>query len=67
MPVFVASRDASSSGSNIGLKATVNAQSTIRPARNNRLEVHLIPKINNNKRVGANKAHNRLFQRGEVV
>nr|GMD91007.1 hypothetical protein TSOC_012191 [Ipomoea batatas] len=33
MDVLVASREASSSGSNMGLKATVNAQSTMRPAR----------------------------------
>lgn len=32
MPVLVASREASSSGSNIGLNATVNAQSTMHPA-----------------------------------
>lgn len=31
IPVFVASRDASTNGSNIGLNATVNAQSTMCP------------------------------------
>ena len=35
IPVFVASREASSNGLNIGLNATVNAQSTIRPERPN--------------------------------
>lgn len=35
IPVLVASREAASNGSNIGLNATVNAQSTICPATNN--------------------------------
>ena len=35
IPVLVASREASSSGSNIGLNATVNAQSIICPVKTN--------------------------------
>ena len=44
MPVLVASREASSSGSNIGLNATVNAQSTMHPAVTNK-PVSMTPRI----------------------
>jgi len=41
IPVLVASREASSSGSNIGLNATVKAQSTMYPAKERRKKTNI--------------------------